>query len=144
MCDRKGAIYLIYRGIFLLSQTNPTSNLYGLVNLTEVGMFVINQPKIGFRHLFLMLIHCFLRGTCRWFCIDGSIVNYSSYYLPRYWTDFPYETESISIRDGGTAPRTFTAPPTPKKKSKKPPVVIVGLIHLFNIIDANPPPFSRF
>jgi len=49
----------------------------------------------------------------------------SSWYS--YWIDFPYATESISIRDGGTTPRTFLPPPTPKKK-KKPAIIIPGPI----------------
>jgi DNA polymerase sigma len=65
--NRKRAICQIYREIFLLLQTNPTKNLYGLVNLIKVGMFAIIQPKNGFRHLFLILIHCCLRGTRMWF-----------------------------------------------------------------------------
>ena len=56
----------------------------------------------------------------------------------RYWTDFPYDTESISIRDGGTTPRTFP-PPRPTKKKKKPAVItIVGLIYLLSLIELTP------
>ena len=66
LCDRKRAICLIYRGIFPLL-LNPTGNSYGLVNLIKAGMFAIIQLKIGFRHLFLILIHCCLRGTRRCF-----------------------------------------------------------------------------
>jgi len=40
----------------------------------------------------------------------------SSWYS--FWINFPYETESISIRDGGTIPRTFPIPTTKKEKRK--------------------------
>jgi DNA polymerase sigma len=52
LCNRKRATCLIYRKIFLLLQ--PNRNLYGLVNLTKVGMFAIIRLKIGFRHLRLI------------------------------------------------------------------------------------------
>ena len=52
------------------------------------------------------------------FCHDGRSELFVS--LPaRYWVDFPYETESICIRHGGTTPRTFPPPPPLKKQSKK-------------------------
>jgi len=40
-----------------------------------------------------------------------------------YWINFPYETESVSIRDGGTIPRTFEIPPTKKNKPPKPLII---------------------
>ena len=75
LCNRKRAISQIYREIFLLLQSNSTRNLSGLVNHIEVGMFDIIYPKNGLRHLFLILIHCCLRGTRKFvclFCINGS------------------------------------------------------------------------
>jgi hypothetical protein len=54
----------------------------------------------------------------------------------RYWADFPYETESISIRDGGTSPRIEPPPRTPKKNKK--PVVIVCFFFFLATIDAKP------
>ena len=143
LCNRKRAICLIYRGIFLLLQSNPTRNLCGLVNPTKVGMFAFIQPKIGFSHLFLILMHCCLRGSCRWFfCHNGSSELFVS--LPaRYWIEFPYETESICIRLGGTTPRTFPPPPPLKKKSKKKPkeVQVVSLVLLVVVtMELIPPP----
>ena len=75
LCNRKRVICLIYREIFLLLQINPTRNLCGLVNLTKVGMSGINQPKIGFHHLFLNLRHCYPRGTRRWFFALMAVVS---------------------------------------------------------------------
>jgi hypothetical protein len=56
----------------------------------------------------------------------------------RYWIDFPYETESISIRHGGTTIRTFPPPEISKKKKKKKIIDIVGLIFLFVTIELTP------
>jgi hypothetical protein len=71
--NRKTAICLIYRRIFLL-RLIAKRILFGLLNPAHVGMSAIDQPKIGFHHLFLILIRCCLRGSCRWFCIDDYIV----------------------------------------------------------------------
>lgn len=61
----------------------------------------------------------------------------------RYWMEFPYETESISIRHGGSTPRIPEEPRKKKisknsKKKKKLKAAmlalepnIVGLIYLF-------------
>lgn len=54
----------------------------------------------------------------------------------RFWIDFPYKTESISIRHGGTAPR-----PTTTSNDSKPKKQHVGLILLVVAIELTPFPF---